>query len=421
NVVPSPCTGNFMPPKPDLVYPSLDDFVDVNEYVSESVVEKPTVESNEPKTFRKKMEHQLLRIGYLKQDLKDKGVIDSGRSRHMTGNRSYLTDYKEIDKGFAFGGNSKEGKDKIRTSKLDFKDVYFVKELKFNLFSILQMCDKKNSVLYTDTACVVLSSDFKLTDESHVLLKDHRKDNMVMNQFCEMKGIKREFSIARTPHQNGVAERKNKTLMEAATTMLADSKLPTTFWAKAVNTACYVQNRVIVEENMHVKFSENTPNIVESGAIWLFDIDALTKSINYKPVVVGNQSNGSAGTKTCDIVGKTRVEIVPKKDYVLLPLWTQVPLFFSSSKDSPGVGYKPSGKEEKKDAKDLENEDNEALSTEEPRVNQKNESVNSTNRVNAVSSAVNPASNQVNAAGRKLSIELPDYPTWNLLFKSVLF
>ncbi|GJW47325.1 putative ribonuclease H-like domain-containing protein [Tanacetum coccineum] len=63
--------------------------------------------------------------------------------------------------------------------------------------------------------------------------------NKEMNQFCERKGIKREFSIARTPQQNGVAERKNRTLIEAARTMLADSKLPTTFWAKAVNTACY--------------------------------------------------------------------------------------------------------------------------------------------------------------------------------------
>ncbi|GJS11413.1 putative ribonuclease H-like domain-containing protein [Tanacetum coccineum] len=70
--------------------------------------------------------------------------------------------------------------------------------------------------------------------------------NKEMNQFCEMKGIKREFSVARTPQQNGVAERKNRTLIEAARTMLADSKLPTTFWAEAVNTACYVQNRVLV-------------------------------------------------------------------------------------------------------------------------------------------------------------------------------
>ncbi|GJY13846.1 ribonuclease H-like domain-containing protein [Tanacetum coccineum] len=179
----------------------------------------------------------------------------------MTGKRSYLTDYKEIDGGFvAFGGNSKGRKiirkGKIRTGKLDFEDVYFVKELNFNLFSVLQMCDKKNSVLFTDIACIFLSPNFKLTGENHVLLKVPRKDNIcdngtefknrVMNQFCEMKAIKREFSVARTPQQNGVIERKNRTLIEAARTMLADSKLPTTLWAEAVNTACYVQNRMLV-------------------------------------------------------------------------------------------------------------------------------------------------------------------------------
>ncbi|GJR29486.1 ribonuclease H-like domain-containing protein [Tanacetum coccineum] len=62
----------------------------------------------------------------------------------------------------------------------------------------------------------------------------------------DSKGIKREFSMARTPQQNGVAERKNRTLIKAARTMLVDSKLPTTFWAEAVNTACYVLNRVLV-------------------------------------------------------------------------------------------------------------------------------------------------------------------------------
>ncbi|GJY15619.1 putative ribonuclease H-like domain-containing protein [Tanacetum coccineum] len=70
--------------------------------------------------------------------------------------------------------------------------------------------------------------------------------NTEMNQFCERKGIKREFSVARTPQQNGVAERKNRTLIKAARTMLADFKLSTTFWAEAVNIACYVQNRVLV-------------------------------------------------------------------------------------------------------------------------------------------------------------------------------
>ncbi|GKC04997.1 putative ribonuclease H-like domain-containing protein [Tanacetum coccineum] len=70
--------------------------------------------------------------------------------------------------------------------------------------------------------------------------------NREINQFCEMKGILRQFSVARTPQQNGVTKRRNRTLIEAARTMLADSKLPPTFWAEAVNTDCYVQNRVLV-------------------------------------------------------------------------------------------------------------------------------------------------------------------------------
>nr|GEZ04227.1 ribonuclease H-like domain-containing protein [Tanacetum cinerariifolium] len=172
--------------------------------------------------------------------LQDQGIFDSGYSRHMTRNKSYLTDYQEIDGGIvAFAGNAKGGKitgnGKIRIGKLDFEDVYFVKELKFNPFSVSQMCDKKNSVLFTNTECVVLSHDFKLLDKSQVLLKVPRNNNMyifdlknvipvggienqmdhkvktircdngtefknrIMNKFCEMKGIKREFSVTRTP------------------------------------------------------------------------------------------------------------------------------------------------------------------------------------------------------------------------------
>nr|GFB00373.1 ribonuclease H-like domain-containing protein [Tanacetum cinerariifolium] len=82
----------------------------------------------------------------------------------------------------AFRGNLKggkiSGKGKIKTGKLDFKDVYFVKELKFNLFSVSQMCDKKNKVLFTDTECLVLSPDFKLPDEGQVLLRVPRENNM---------------------------------------------------------------------------------------------------------------------------------------------------------------------------------------------------------------------------------------------------
>nr|GEW46184.1 retrotransposon protein, putative, unclassified [Tanacetum cinerariifolium] len=104
----------------------------------------------------------------------------------------------------------------------------------------------------------------------------------------------------------------------------------------------------------------------------------------------GNQSNGSSG--------KARVETIPDKDYILLSLWTQDPLFFSSSKDSPSDGFKPSGEEEIKDAEDLGNEDNKVLSTMEPRVYQeKDDNVNITNNINTVSLTANAASTQDNA------------------------
>ncbi|GJU67514.1 putative ribonuclease H-like domain-containing protein [Tanacetum coccineum] len=70
--------------------------------------------------------------------------------------------------------------------------------------------------------------------------------NAQIIELCGSKGIKRDYSNARTPQQNGVAERKNRTLIEAARTMLADSKLPTMFWTEVVRTACYVLNRVLV-------------------------------------------------------------------------------------------------------------------------------------------------------------------------------
>nr|GFB85908.1 hypothetical protein [Tanacetum cinerariifolium] len=83
----------------------------------------------------------------------------------------------------------------------------------------------------------------------------------------------------------------------------------------------------IVEENLHIRFSENTPNVVGSVPNWLFDIDALTRTMNYESIAAGTQSNGFVGTKACDNVGQARKETELVKDYILLPLWTVDPLF----------------------------------------------------------------------------------------------
>ncbi|GKE89076.1 putative ribonuclease H-like domain-containing protein, partial [Tanacetum coccineum] len=121
---------------------------------------------------------------------------------------------------------------------------------------------------------------------------------------------------------------------------------------------------------MHVKFSAETPNIAGNGPNWLFDIDALTKSMNYKPVIVGNQTNGNAGTKENIDACQAGKKIVPDQEYILLPLLTSDPSLSKSLKDSPDAGFKPSGEEEKMDAEHPENEDSEVQNTEEPRVNQ---------------------------------------------------
>ncbi|GJU81068.1 ribonuclease H-like domain-containing protein, partial [Tanacetum coccineum] len=207
---------------------------------------------------------KVLDHGNPQMDLQDQGVIDSGCSRHMTGNMSYLTDYEEIDRGYvAFGGNPKGGK------------------------------------------------------------------------------------ITRK-----VAERRNMTLIEAARTMLADFKLATTFWAEAVNTACYVQNRVLVvkphNKTPYELFHGRTPTLSfirpfrclvtilntighlgkfdgkadeGSGPDWLFDIDALTRTMNYEPIVAGIEFNGFAdpksshddGSKPSSDDGK-KVDEDPRKD-----------------------------------------------------------------------------------------------------------
>ncbi|GJS74726.1 uncharacterized mitochondrial protein-like protein [Tanacetum coccineum] len=130
----------------------------------------------------------------------------------------------------------------------------------------------------------------------------------------------------------------------------------------------------------------------------------LTKSMNYKPVVAGNQSNGNAGTKACDGAGKARIETILGKDYILLPLWTVDPPFSQILKSSPDAGFKPSGDDEKKVTKEPRKEGGDQSKEDESNDQEKDVSVNNTNNVNAAST------NEVNVVGRKASIELIDEP-----------
>nr|GEY31042.1 retrovirus-related Pol polyprotein from transposon TNT 1-94 [Tanacetum cinerariifolium] len=270
-----------------------------------------------------------------KQTLKGKGIVDSGCSRHMTENKAYLGHV-------AFGGSKGQ---------------------------------------ITDTGCLVLYHDYKLPDEHQVLLRVPRQHNMYsfnlenivpsgglacliakatidettkwhmrdIIEFCGSKGIKREYSNAKTLKQNGVAERKNRTLIEAARTMLADSFLPNTFWAESVSTACYVLNRVLVTNPQH-----KTPYELLTGKIPIISyirpfgchvtilntIDHLENKANKTASL--KKTNNSAGTQDSFDPGNSKIEAENAQEYYIPSLKdiyevSRDGIFTSASYDDEGA------------------------------------------------------------------------------------
>nr|GEV19805.1 hypothetical protein [Tanacetum cinerariifolium] len=214
------------------------------------------------------------KAGHSHKHIEDQGYFDSGCSKHMTRNISYLTNFKEFDGGyFAFGGGAKggkiTGKGTIRTGKLDFKDVYFVKEHQFNLFSVSQMCDKKNSVPFTDTECFVLSYDFKLADESHVLLKVHRNNNMYS---IDMKNIvsKKDLTCL-------VGKATNDELM---------------LWHRRLGHINFKNINKIVKDNLVRGLPQNVLKMTK--LMLFFKGEATQKSLNYVSVSAGTNINNVA-------------------------------------------------------------------------------------------------------------------------------
>nr|GFC34716.1 ribonuclease H-like domain-containing protein [Tanacetum cinerariifolium] len=143
------------------------------------------------KNFANKFTHPHPKRGFIPQAILTRSgklnnagasVITAARPVNTAGSKSHgnpqQKEYKEKRVIDSDGKGRISGKGKIKTEKLNFDDVYFCKELKYNLFNVSQMCDKKNNVLFTDTKCLVLSSNFKLLDESQVLLRVPRKDNI---------------------------------------------------------------------------------------------------------------------------------------------------------------------------------------------------------------------------------------------------
>nr|GEW43363.1 putative ribonuclease H-like domain-containing protein [Tanacetum cinerariifolium] len=450
HVVPPPYTRTFMPPKPDLVFNNAPNDVETGHFAFNNCVLFTNTECLllSPE-FKLPNESQVLLRVPRENNMYNVNLKNIAPSRDLTclfaiatidesnlwhrrlGHINFKTMNKLVKGDFIRGLLTKvfendntcvvcnKGKQHRASSKTKpvssvYQPLY---RLHMDLFgpTFIKSLNKKSY-------CLVVTDDYSrftwvfflaTKDETSPILKTFitglenqlslkvkviRSDNGTkfknndLNQFCRMKGIKREFSVPRTPQQNGIAEKKNRTLIEAAKTMLADSLLPIPFWAEAVNTACYVQNRVlvtkphnrtlyellhsktpsigfmrpfscpvtilntldslgkfngkvdegflvgysvsskafrvfssrtrIVQETLHVNFLKNKPNAVGSGPTWLFDIDTLTKTMNYQPVTAGNQSNPSAGVQENLDAEKVGEEI--EQQYVLFRVWFSV-------------------------------------------------------------------------------------------------
>ncbi|GJV07766.1 putative ribonuclease H-like domain-containing protein [Tanacetum coccineum] len=269
---------------------------------------------------------------YPHRALQNKGIVDSGCSRHMTGNKAYLAEYQDfrnfnLENIVPSGGLpcliakatiDESNKWHRRLGHVNFKNLN--KLVKGNLVRGI------NGILKD----FIRQVENQLNQKVKTIRFDNGTEfkNKDVIKFCGSKGIKREYSNARTPQQKGVAERKNRTLIEAARTMLADSFLPNTFWAEAVSTACYVLNRVLVTK---LTFLENKPNVARKGPTWLFDLDYLTDSMNYHPVRSENQANihtgqqeanHNAGTEDIIDVGDFEKEDESAQDCFVLPIWS---------------------------------------------------------------------------------------------------
>nr|GEY31818.1 hypothetical protein [Tanacetum cinerariifolium] len=221
-----------------------------------------TSESNQkPRNMLRKLYERFIEITLF--------IIDSGCSKHMTGNLKLLINFVE-----KFMGTVKFRNDQIAPifgygdlvqGSVMINRVYYVEGLNYNLFSVGQFYDADLEVAFRKSTCYI--RDLKGND----LLKEFL--NQTLHAYFASEGILHQTSVAQTPEQNGVVERRNRTLVEAARTMLSAAKVPLFFWAEAIATACDAcifvgystqsrayrvfnkRTRVIVE-SIHVNFDE---------------------------------------------------------------------------------------------------------------------------------------------------------------------
>ncbi|GJS57185.1 putative ribonuclease H-like domain-containing protein [Tanacetum coccineum] len=313
----------------------------------------------------------------------------------MTGNKAYLVEYQDYNGGpVAFGGSKGQitGKGKIITGKLDFEDVYFVKELKqFNLFSVSQMCDKKNKVLFTDSECLVLSPDFKLPDENQVLLRVPRQNNMYsfnLENIVPTGGLACLIAKATVDESNKWHRRLGhvnfKNLNKLVKGNLVRGLPSKIFQNDHTCVACQKGKQHKASCKAKVVSSISQP-------LQLLHMDLFGPT---SPITAENKTNKTAGPKeanhsvgTQDNIdaGNSEIKAEPAQEYFVLPLWSSYTSIFKSL-EAKNRGEKPKGDIAKAFRKEF------AQGTEDLLLQAGAARATNTNTVNTVSTPVSTAS-----------------------------
>nr|GEY78504.1 ribonuclease H-like domain-containing protein [Tanacetum cinerariifolium] len=273
--------------------------------------------------------------------LKDKVTVDSRCSRHMTGNKSHLADYQEFKGGSnAFRGSNGRitGKGKIKADRLDFEDVYYVEELKhYNLFSVSQMYDKKNKVLFTDIDCLVLSHDFKLPDENQILLKIPRQHNMYI---FNLKNIDRSRDLACLFAKASIEISTKWHRMLGHVNFKNINKLVKGNLARGLPSKIFENDHSCVacqKGKQHKAFVSQDSELYESaltdftyGFIWTY-IFSLENQANKS--AGPKEANNSADTQANDDQGENSKEINLHDEHFVLPIWSAYSTTVKSSSD----------------------------------------------------------------------------------------
>nr|GEU75329.1 uncharacterized mitochondrial protein AtMg00810-like [Tanacetum cinerariifolium] len=258
--------------------------------------------------------------------LKDKGVIDSGCSRYMTRNMSYLSDFEAINGGYvAFGGNLKGGK---ITGKGKIRTVLLRVHRENNMYNV----DLKNIVPSGDSTCLFAKETL---DESNLW---HRRLGHInfktMNKLVKGNLVRGLPSKVFENNHTRVACKKGKQHRASYNTKPVSSVSQPLQRVLVITPHNKTPYELLLGRTPSIGFMRpfgchvtilNTLDPLGSGPTWLFDIDTLIKSMNYQPVTAGNQYNPSVGVQEQFDAGKAGEDNV--QQYVLFPLWS------SGSKD----------------------------------------------------------------------------------------